>query len=610
MIDLNKFKDLFISEVEDHLQKLNDNLLALEKNPTDKKLMNELMRSSHTMKSSSAMMGYKKMSFLTHVMEDVFDYARNDQLKLTPEIINKLFETFDILEESLMSIKKTGKELDVDSTIKEIKEMTGVATEGTGKSPRTPEGKPIIKNSKNQPEQEKDDKNNELNNNNEEIVKKKSEQKINFAPVEEFIQRIDYIKVPVKRLDNLMSLMEELLIDRMRLEQFKDRDAKLGGVISHLNRLVSDIQYQVMQSRLVPIEQIFARFPRMIRDVAKSLGKKANLEITGGEIELDRTIVDKLGEPLVHLLRNAVDHGIKESGTIKLKAKREKDFALIIVENDGNSIDWEKVVESAVKKGIIDKRQGDYLISDLKLKIADFRDKKVKDIKPKSEIIDLLYNPRLSTKDKVTEISGRGVGLSVVKNFVDQIGGRIEIKSPLSEEGGTRFTLELPLTLAIINSLLVEVRNSLFAIPFSNIERSVSIFREEIKSMADQDIAVIDGTDVPLVYLSKVFALNKGKDRKIKNAEKVKEDEKDVENFSSSGNSKITVVLVKRGSNIAGLVVDNLVNEQEIIVKSLPPVLRKTKGFSGSTILGDGKTILILDIASLLEDTSKLIRTS
>jgi two-component system chemotaxis sensor kinase CheA len=287
----------------------------------------------------------------------------------------------------------------------------------------------------------------------------------------------------------------------------------------------------------------------------------------------------------VHLLRNAVDHGIEKSGVIKLKAVREKDFALIVVEDDGRSIDFDKVRQSAVKRNIVGEKE------------AESFDKK--------QLINLLYHPRLSTKDEVTETSGRGVGLSVVKEFVSQIGGRVIVESPVSSGRGTRFTLELPLTLAIINSLLIGVQDILFAIPFSSIERSVDIPHGEIKSMADQDVAVVDGIDVPLVYLGRVFSLGGAQivDLKSKNVVTTNK-EPEMKNLKLSS----TAVLVRRGEDIAGIVVDKLINEQEIIVKPLPSVLRGVKGFSGSTILGDGKTILILDVMSLLEDTKKFVR--
>lgn len=582
MVDMTKFKDIYLNEAEDHIQKLNDNLLLLEKKPGDKSLLDELMRSSHTLKGSSAAMGYVKTAFLTHVMEDVFDYARNNQLAITPKIIGILFQTVDALEKTIDSIKKKDEEIDVEIQANALKEITGVTTEGVGKSIRDASGKPI--------------------------VDKKKPPVIETDPAPEKVAddsratgQIEYIKVPVERLDRLMALMEELIIDKMKLVETAKELSSLSPLSDHLDRLVSDLQYQIMQARLVPVEQIFARFPRLVRDTATQMKKQIDFQMVGGEIELDRTIVDKLAEPLVHLLKNAVDHGIDSSGAVRLAAAREKEFAIITVEDNGRGIDWGKVRQAAVARGISPAEEAGRL--------------------DKAGLINLLYNGRLSTHETVTETSGRGIGLSVVKNFVEQNGGRISVESPLAvglpgealaKTGGTRFTLELPLSMAIISSLLVEVNGHLFAIPFSVIERSVRVAGADIKSMADQDVAVIDEQNVPLVYLSKLFS--NSPDGELKDIQSLLKEAVDQPEVISEKNiaspKSVLAVLLRRGTESAGLVVDALREELEIIVKPLPPVLRKTKGFSGSTILGDGRTILIVDAMSLLEDTSKLVRTT
>jgi two-component system, chemotaxis family, sensor kinase CheA len=598
MIDTKKFKGIYLSESEDHLQKLNDNLLKLEKNTTDKKVLDELMRSAHTMKSSSATMGYKKMAYLTHVLEDVFDYARHGLLDIAPSTIDQIFKSLDALDESLKSIREHDQEIELDNYSDAIKKITGVKTAGVGKSVRADDGKPVDAPASNHQGE-------------------KVEVATSSGDLKSKIEKISHIKVPVDRLDKLMDLTEELLIDRMKMQsvvgntkkqsdnsfiaeiQVKDLIPKMRLTTEHLSNLISSLQYHVMQARLVPVGQIFARFPRMIRDLSHSQKKEIAFDIAGEDLELDRTIVDKLGDPLVHLLRNAVDHGIEGSGKINLTAEREKDFVTINVEDSGAGIDWASVIEAGRTRNIISDKQKESYLDSLR-----------SENKPNRETKKLVFHPELSTNSEVTETSGRGVGLSVVHKFAESISGNIDIESPINSSGGTRFTLELPMTLAIINALLVKINKEVFAIPFSSIDRVVHVEKSHIKSMADQDIAIVNETDVPLVNLKKIFDLKL--DKKL-NPDKTKERKSGDDKGKEEGKKDKTikpriVVLVKRGKQIAGIQVDKLLTEEEIIVKPLPDVLRGIKGFSGSTILGDGETILILDVVSLLEDSHKLVR--
>jgi two-component system chemotaxis sensor kinase CheA len=366
--------------------------------------------------------------------------------------------------------------------------------------------------------------------------------------------------------------------------------------VEHFSRLILDLQYQVMQVRLVPLGQIFARFPRMVRDLAQAKKKKISFTISGSDLEMDRTIIDGLGEPLVHLLRNAVDHGVARQGLLDLSARRDKEFALISVTNEGRSIDWSGVVSAAARKKIITAEEARKISKRL---TAPDR------LPPEAKA--LLFDPRLSTKKRVTETSGRGVGLNVVKTFADKLGGQVLVESPLSVKGtgkklktkaGARFTLELPLSLAIINALLIAVRGFVMAVPFNSVQRVVRVPDKDVKSMADQDVAVVDGKDVPLVSLDQVFDL---KDLLLSRLGTAVSPRPKEEGWR-------TVVLTARGEDLAGMVVDRVFDQQEIIVKTLPKVLQGLRGFSGSTILGDGRTVLILDVLGLLESTRKFTR--
>ncbi|MEI7741646.1 MAG: chemotaxis protein CheW [bacterium] len=586
-IDLSKFKAIFISEFEDHLQKLDDNLLRLEKSPNDKALLDELMRSAHTIKGSAATMGYTQTAFLTHVLEDVFDYARNDLVKIDRGVMNELFAAVDALGKSLRKIESSDCEDDLKEISQSIKAITGVKTEGIGKSVRAEDGKPVT------------------------VARAEVKPVLTLASAVEVskIETISNIKVPVKRLDDLMNLMEELLIDKMKLENLKITDSEFKSVTNHLSRLISDIQYQVMQTRLVALDQVFLRFPRMVRDLAEKTGKEIDFDIVGGSLELDRTIVDKLGEPLIHLLRNAVDHGISQKGSVKMEAAREREFALVSVEDDGAGIDWKKVVETALERGLLKASEGEKylgLVKDFYSKLQSrLENREIESIERENalmahEVVDLLLHGRLSTNEKVTETSGRGVGLNIAKIFAEQMSGRLIVESPSASKivdgklvtFGARFSLELPLSLAIIKALLVRIKDRVFAIPFSGIERSVALSLGDIKSMADQDIAIVDGVDIPLVNLEKIFSL-------------VTPDT--VQPPKKHGGSELAVI-IKRGRETAGIRVDELIKEQELIIKPMPTVLRHANGFSGSTTLGNGETILVLDVSTLLSDTRKLTR--
>ena len=568
MFDVNKFKDIFLVEAQEHLQKLNDNLLLLEKVFKKKKnqknlsdnqsaeLLNDLMRSSHTIKSSAATMGFVKLAYLTHVLEDIFDYARYGKLLLNEKIFDFLYEIFDNLDKSLKEIKKNNKELDLQKLTEKIKQITGVATVGIGKSQRNDSGQPVLQ---------------------EKSIKK----------IEDKSEKISHINVSVEKLDQLMNLTEELLIYRLRLNSFLEKlsqSAELNEINDNLGNAIANLQYSVMQVRLVPVGQAFINFPRLVRDLAEKQKKEIEIEILGSDLELDRTIVDKLQDPVVHLLRNAIDHGIIKQGKITILTKREKDYFTVEVSDSGQGIDWKKVVQVAQKRSIINADTASVYNKELD---------QLNGQTPSGEIIRLIFHPNLSTSDKITETSGRGVGLSVVDSFVRDIHGNIVVVSPYLNNQGTKITLELPLTLAIVKSLLIRINDQRFAIPFTVIERAVFIKSSDVKSLGDQDVAVIDGTDVPLVNLRKIFGL-------LVASENV--------NSKKDSSNNLTVVLVRRGSELAGLVVDELIGQQEIIIKPLPEYVRSLKGFAGSTILGDGQTILILDIASIVLDIKKLIR--
>lgn len=378
------------------------------------------------------------------------------------------------------------------------------------------------------------------------------------------------IRVNIERLDNLMNLVGELIINKIRLNQLATdiRSKDLEEALGTLDRLTNEIQTEVMESRMVPIDQIFSRFPRMVRDLAKSEGKQISLVIEGKEIELDRTVLDEIGDPLVHLLRNAVDHGVESpqerakagkssEGLVRLAASRQRNTVLIEVQDDGKGMDPAKLRDAAVKKGLMSKEEVSKLCDE--------------------EAFNLIFLPGFSTNAVITDVSGRGVGMDVVKTKIESLGGNVSVKSVLGE--GSIVTLQLPLTIAIIQSLMIRTAGETYAIPLNNVVRDVGIRSKDIKTIEGQEVILLRGEVLPLLRLNSTL------DCPVKVNDK----------------ENLIVVVVEKMGNHFGFVVDELLGQQEVIIKSLDSkVLRSVKGFAGATIQGDGTVCLILDIGTLV----------
>lgn len=379
------------------------------------------------------------------------------------------------------------------------------------------------------------------------------------------------IRVDIDRLDILMNLFSELVIDRGRLEQLARELGKseLQETVEHMSRISGDLQNIILTMRMVPVEQVFNRFPRMVRDLAKELNKKVNLEIFGAETELDRTVIDEIGDPLVHLLRNSIDHGVEspedrtkagkpEEGTVQLKAYHSGNHVFIEVRDDGNGINKDRVLKKAIEKGIVNQANADSL-SD-------------------KQIYELLFASGLSTADKISDISGRGVGLDVVKTKIESLGGSVGVDSTPGQ--GTTFLIQLPLTLSIISAMLVQVEDEKFAVPLSSIIETAVFRQDEIMMAHRQKVIDFRGKVVPLVSLKEIF--------QIPDNDVTKEDE-------------VAVVIVRKGEKMAGLVVDSFIGQQEIVLKSLGKYLVNVFAISGATILGDGQVALITDCNALIK---------
>jgi two-component system, chemotaxis family, sensor kinase CheA len=379
-------------------------------------------------------------------------------------------------------------------------------------------------------------------------------------------KKIQSIKVDVQKLDILVNLVGELLISNMRMKQVSKEmtNSSLNEVISNIDRLTISIQDAVLQQRMVECGQIFSRYPRLVRDISNKLGKKINLIIEGADIELDRTVLDEIGEPLIHIIRNSIDHGIegpderlnngkKEEGTINLTAKREKNHAVIEIKDDGYGIDVEKVVAKALKNGVITEKELQTMNERQKLK--------------------LVFKPGLSTKEQVSELSGRGVGMDVVLTKLKKLGGDVKISSELGI--GTTVQMQLPLTLAIITSLIVNVSDEKYAIPLSHVLDTANIKHNQIKTIQGNEVIILRKEDIPIVRLDKFF------------------------NKPINTKEEYNLVITERGEQKVGFIVDNIIAQQPILIKNLHPLIQGVKGIAGASILGDGRVCLILDTQNI-----------
>lgn len=373
------------------------------------------------------------------------------------------------------------------------------------------------------------------------------------------------IRVDIERLDVLMNLFSELLIDRVRLEQLASevQNSDLTETVEHMGRVSGDLQNIVMKLRMVPVDTVFNRFPRMIRDLAKSLDKKVDLVITGADTELDRTVIDEIGDPLVHLLRNAVDHGIEsipdriaagkpETGTVHLRAFHSGNHVFIEIEEDGVGIYPEKVLKSAVKKGVITQEQA-----------ANMSDE---------EAYQLLFAPGFSTAEVISDVSGRGVGLDVVKAKITSLGGNVTIYSTPGK--GTNFSVQLPLTLSIIAAMLIRLGSEKYAIPLSSIVETAIVKKSQIRTIHGNRMLEFRDSHIPLVSLSRIFS---------------------VPDYDESDEEETEIVVVRKGERLVALAVQDFIGQNEIVIKNLGKYLPDVQGISGATILGDGQVALIID---------------
>lgn len=648
-LDMTELLEVFFEEADEQLQHLDEGILALEKNPGDLMVIKEIFRSAHTLKGSSATMGFERIAHLTHTMENLLDGLRCGQRNVSTPVIDVLLRSVDALRE-LVQAQSQGREsssVDIDEIVAELIRVQessepAPAVEKSCKSEKAANPCPIgciriditiakdclmpavrafmVMNALSgkgevvacQPTEENleqlegggrllIDVNAKVSH--EEIMSsldgiseisvaiqepgERMDVEVKSVPKvaetargesEVKAQAIQTVRVGVDRLDTLMNLIGELVINRTRIGQVEgelsskyDGDLLIGGLSEaslHLGRVINELQEQIMKIRMLPVEQVFNRFPRMVRDLAQKAQKKINFVITGQETELDRSIMEDIVDPITHLLRNSLDHGIEtpedraaagkpETATVRLTAKQEENHIVIEVEDDGHGISAERVKEAAVAKGVISKDSADRL--------------------SEQDCLQLIFGAGVSTAKQVTDVSGRGVGMDVVKSNIERLSGIVTIDTELGV--GTCISLRLPLTLAIVQALITLVDDRVFAIPLTAIVETSSCRLSDISTIEGRPVVLFRGAVLPLIRMSDVFpSSDSPADRTM---------------------DETVLVVVRTGAHLIGLAVDSLIGEQEVVIKSLGSFFGQIEGISGATLLGDGRIALIVDVSRL-----------
>lgn len=652
MDEMQEILEDFLIEAFEMIEQLDQDLVELENRPEDLELLNRIFRVAHTIKGSGSFLNFSVLTHLTHHMEDVLNKARHGELTITPDIMDVVLESIDFMKKLLNAIRDTGTDANtgLDSDIANVVARLDAISKGespqdipasqesstTQEAPQSQAPQEASNNAQEEvdysnmsPEEVEKEIERLLNQRQEEDKKKREEKRakgelqdiqapseieqtpnatpaakapesqkqpeVNATPTKQTEAKPQIkprqeenktlatsveqtIRVDVKRLDSLMNLIGELVLGKNRLIKiYNDVEERYEGekfleelnqVVASVSMVTTDIQLAVMKTRMLPIGRVFNKFPRMVRDLSRELGKNIELVISGEETELDKSIVEEIGDPLVHLIRNACDHGIeskeeriaagkKEQGTVELKAYNEGNHIVVEITDDGKGMDPATLKAKAIEKGIIGEREADTMTD--------------------REAYSLIFKAGFSTAKVVTNVSGRGVGMDVVKTNIEKLNGIIDVDSTYGE--GTTLKLKIPLTLAIIQSLLVGVQEEYYAIPLASVIETVRISQDEIYTVENKSVLRLRNEVLPLVRLADIF----GVDSVFDNSEQA------------------YVVVIGLAENKIGVIVDFLIGQEEVVIKSLGSYLKGTEGIAGATIRGDGRVTLIVDIAAMMQ---------
>ncbi|MBE0514581.1 chemotaxis protein CheW [Sulfurimonas sp.] len=644
---MDEFQEIlqdFLIESFELIEQLDQDLVELENNPQDLELLNRIFRVAHTIKGASSFLNFDVLTHLTHHMEDVLNKARHGDLLIDADVMDVVLESIDLMKALLVIIRDTSSDggIDVLACVGRLDKCTrgdtGIETPAVEEVLAPKEEEAVAEDEPDydnmdadeleaeierllQQRQAEDRAKREAKSASADEQSQESEQETEdelpqsaskapvpvtpaskpasishdedasddaraAAPAKKASAVEQTIRVDVKRLDHLMNLIGELVLAKNRLIKINDDVEEryegesfleeLNQVVSIVSLVTTDLQIAVMKTRMLPIGKVFNKFPRMIRDLSRELNKKIELEIFGEDTELDKSIVEEVGDPLVHIIRNSCDHGIEipeiragqgknEMGTITLKAYNEGNQIVIQIDDDGKGLDVELLKKKSLEKGIITQKEAE-----------NMSDK---------EAFTLIFRPGFSMAAKVTNVSGRGVGMDVVKTNIEKLNGIIDIDSELGV--GTSMKLKIPLTLAIIQALLVGVQEEHYAIPLASVLETVRISTDEVYTVEGRSVMRLREDVLPLVHIGDIF---------------------EVERILDS-NEYAYVVVLGLGTSKLGLIVDTLVGQEEIVIKSLGEFLKGIEGIAGATIRGDGGVTLIVDVIAIME-MAKHVKTS
>ncbi len=575
--EMKEIVESFIVETKEILEKLDVDLLELEKKPDDKELLNQIFRSFHTIKGTSGFLGLEALPDVTHKCEDILNKLRKGEAVLSESLMDGIILAFDTIKELLKKIEVDQNEnVQIENVCNILEELIKEIEGGSNDEASAPKEVPLeiekrieVEETKtaaieiSQPEKPK-----------QEERKIESIEKAAAAPVKE-----NTIRVDVDRLDALLDIVSELVLGRNRLSQVNshfsvDNEGNkftrdFGEVTKQIDLMTTELQLVAMKLRMIKIAKIFNRYPRLVRDLTRDLNKDVELVIKGEETEVDKNLIEEINDPLVHLIRNSVDHGVETpdvrvkagkspKGTVILAAEQLGNNIVISIEDDGKGLDIEVLKEKAVNKGLITRDKAKELT--------------------RQEAINLIFLPGFSTAEKVSNVSGRGVGMDVVKTNVSKLRGIINIDSELGK--GTKITIKLPLTLAIISGMIVKAYQEMIVIPLGSVIEVIRVNNEQIYSIKGKEVIQVRDSILPLVSLKELL---KGR----------------LEGKKEERNGWQYVVEVGIAEKRYGIKVDDLIGQQEVVIKTLGSYLGKIDGIAGSTIMGDGTVVMILDIHEL-----------